>query len=229
MKKSLIVCLLLAIVSIMATGCSSCQSENKKQEVLGVKPDSAKVVLETAKAVLGDFYVEPASDNGQLVAERVIAVNRQWMWMNQGKDYVWFETEVEFEKSLKDSTQTGEIKKIRNVFQKVEKSGTGFDVTVWQTYTNKAGTVYKFDKDFWMEDFKLNEVPIKLTFKDAYNRLMETNVPKPDGKFCVFRMPVVPDSRPIYIFGNMHSDMVAVDAVTGRVSVYLGGPLGEWP
>lgn len=33
-KKIILSCLLMAIACIMATGCSSCQSENKKQEIV---------------------------------------------------------------------------------------------------------------------------------------------------------------------------------------------------
>lgn len=232
MKKSLIWCLLLAIVSIMATGCSSCQSANTKQEVTGIQPvEDAEKTLAIAKCVLGEFHVVPAVGTGKLVTERVIAADREWMWLNVGDDYEWFETQIELEKSLVDSTQTGEIKQIKNVFQKVEPVGKGFNVTVWQVYTNKYGTVYKYDNTFWIEDLQLNETPVPLTFQQSYERLMQANIAKPDTRFCVLRKPVGPnpDQHPIYIYGNARTGTVAVDAITGHVSCYLGGPLGEWP
>ena len=34
MKKNFFICLMLAIAGIMVTGCSSCKSENKKQDAV---------------------------------------------------------------------------------------------------------------------------------------------------------------------------------------------------
>lgn len=233
MKKFIFMGLLLAIVSMMATGCSSCQSENTKQGDVGTQAvEDASVQLATAKAVLGDFTAVPAADNaGELVAERVMSTDREWTFLHVGEGYTWFETEVKYAKKLNDPEQTGEIAQIRNIFQKATPVGKGYDVKVYQAITTKAGTVYQDKEGFWIEDYPLNEVKINLTFKEAYDRLMAANITKPDGSYCVLRLPVGPDpdQHPVYIFGNKRAGMVVVDAVTGEVSAYLGAPLGEWP
>ena len=76
MKKNLFLWFLLAIVGMVATGCESCKSENKKQD-----------------APVGDVVINVANDydgnlGGKLVAEHVISTQRETMFsLAQGKDY----------------------------------------------------------------------------------------------------------------------------------------------
>ena len=225
--------LLLAIVGMTATGCSSCQSANTKQGDAGIQPvEDVSAQLATAKAVLGDFTVVPFTSNaGELVPEHVMATDREWTYLNAGDGYDWFETEVVYAEKFNSPEQSRTIARIRNIFQKATPAGKGYDVKVYYAITTKEGTVYQPKDAFWVEDLPLNEVKVNLTFKDAYDRLMAANITKPDGCYCVLRKPVGPnvDQHPLYIFGNKRAGLVFVDAVTGEVSAYLGGPLGEWP
>ncbi len=231
--KLLMMGLLLAIAGMMTTGCSSCQSANTKQgDAVIQQAGDAGVQLATAKAVLGDFEVVPADGSaGDLVPEHVMATDREWTFLHVGDGYDWFETEVVYAEKLNAPEQTGEIARIRNIFQKATKVGNGYNVNVYQAITTKEGTVYQSKDGFWIEDLPLNEVKLSLTFGEAFDRLMEANIVKPDGRYCVLRKPVGPvaDQHPLYIFGNKKAGMAVVDAVTGAVSAYLGGPLGEWP
>lgn len=226
MKKFILMGLLLAIVSITAMGCTSCQSTNTKQDGAGIQPvEDAQTLLSTAKAVLGEFTVVPVSDNGgQLVAERVISTDREWALLNIGNGYDWFETEVKYAVALNDASQTGEIEQVRNVFQKATDVGDAFNVNVYQAFTTKDGTVYIKDDGFWLEDLPLNDAVVNLTFSQAYEKLMQSNTVKPASKYCVLRKPVgpSPDQHPLYIFGNPHNGVVAVDAVTGKVLSMAG-------
>ncbi len=226
--KKFICCLMLTIVCYMATGCSSCQSENNKQEEMA--KDSAVSQLETAKAILGDFYVVEAN-YGQLVPEHAISLDREWLFLNVGGKYQWFETEVCFERTFSDSLSTFKIEKIRNIFHNVTEVDGGYNVEVFNNITTKDGTIYQRCEGFVLQDYPINDCQINLTFAEAYEKMMNANITKPDGRYCVLRKPVSPNDyqHALYIFGNKKSGLVAVDAVTGDVFLFLGGPLGEWP
>ena len=226
MKKSILMSMLL-IFSI-TLGLTSCIPKSKKQEE---KKETVNTELTVAKAVLGDFVVVPAeAQGGSLVAEHVISTDRQWMFVNEGGDYVWFECEVIFKDYLNDAASTGEIAQVRDVFQKVTDKDKGYDVHVFYATTNKDGTVYQKMDGFYLENNPINDEPISLTFKDAYDKLMTANCPKPASKYCVLRKPVWKDqTNALYIFGNPKEGMVCVDAVTGETYALFGTPLGEWP
>lgn len=83
----------------------------------------------------------------------------------------------------------------------------------------------------------LNDELISLTFKEAYQKIMEINFPKPHSKQCVLRKPLGPiDCHPQYIFGNIRSQLY-VDAITGGVTdknpAFYGSkfnsPVNNWP
>lgn len=83
----------------------------------------------------------------------------------------------------------------------------------------------------------MNDELIKLTYKDAFDRVMATNCPKPHSQHVVLRKELGPKvANPQYIFGNSSAQLY-VDAVTGEVrdtnpvfeGLNLGTPLGEWP
>lgn len=64
----------------------------------------------------------------------------------------------------------------------------------------------------------MNEEVINISYKEAYEKMMEANYPKPHSKHCVLRKEVGPyDCNPQYIFGNIEAQ-IYVDAVTGAVS-----------
>ena len=108
---------------------------------------------------------------------------------------------------------------ISNVFQVVEeKDSSSYDTFVVLAAHTKDATTYEDKKGFWVEDYPLIGDSIKLTYKDAFKRVMETNSPKPHTKNCVLRKPVGPiECNPQYVFGNIHVQLW-VDAVTGDVN-----------
>ena len=90
---------------------------------------------------------------------------------------------------------------------------------------------------FWIEDCVLNNEVIKVSYQEAFEKMMATNMPKPHSRHCVLRKEVGPkDANPQYIFGNTRAQ-IYVDATTGKVSdknpvfegTNFGTPLGEWP
>ena len=57
MKKSILMCLMLVIAGMLATGCSSCQSENKKQESVPADESAGVGAVDAGNAA------DPATDS----------------------------------------------------------------------------------------------------------------------------------------------------------------------
>lgn len=204
-----------------------------------------KLILFTALVLsvlmLGGCKEKKAPANltgGELVVENVISVDREAMYLAHGGDYRWYETGVQLKNWL-DEENDGAIEMVVNVFQVIEEyDSTSFDTFVYKYQHFSDGRVVEDAiHGFWVEDYMLNEELIKVTFKEAFEKVMESNYPKPHSRQVVLRKEIGPvDANPQWIFGNLHSQLY-VDAVTGEVSptspafpeTYVGGPLGEWP
>lgn len=202
MKRTIILSLLLAIVGMMATGCDSCQSENKKQESV--------------------TFTKPA----QLVVEHCVGADREYMFKNYGDSFTWFETHVVLINWMDESCD-GAIDYVQSVYQVINActkdghcpSNEAYDTKVVFAFHDLCG-VDKYDvkEGFWVEDFDLSEEPIKVSWKEAYGRMMASNFKKPHSRQCVLRKEVGPvNCNPQYIFGNKIAQ-IFVDAVTGEVS-----------
>lgn len=184
--------------------------------------------------------VEPQADTTEVVAalnvEHAIATDKEEMYAQYNKDYRWFETSVVYKDFLDEET-TGEVEEILNVFQTVEKiSETCYDVYVVQFNYTADGRVTQVIHSFWIEDSPLRDGDVNITFDEAFQKLMEANLPKPHSRHCVLRKEVgSKEANAQYVFGNT-METVYVDAVTGEVRDYdpafgpeLAKPLGEWP
>lgn len=177
-------------------------------------------------------------ESNTLVVENVISMDRQAMFLNHSNDYRWYETGIQLKDWL-DEENDGTINEIVNVFQVVEQcSETTYDTYVYKYQHFADGTVNEDSiHGFWVEDWPLEEEEINVTFKEAFDLVMQTNYPKPHTHNVVLRKEVGPNiCNPQWIFGNLHEQLY-VDAVTGEVSptspafngLNLGTPLGEWP
>jgi hypothetical protein len=186
----------MAAIAIIA-GVSSCKCTSDKQET-----------------------AEPVAEQAELVVENLISMDRQSMYTNHGEGYRWYETGVVL-KDFLDEENDGSIEMVVNVFQVVENlDSTSFDTFVYKYQHTLEGNAEDSVHGFWVEDYPLNEEEITVTFRQAYERLMETNLPKPHSRHVVLRKEVGPvDANPQYIFGNSQAQ-VYVDAVTGEVRNY---------
>lgn len=157
--------------------------------------------------------------NAPLVVENIISADREGMYLQKSTDYTWFTTGITLKNFIDSEDASSEVETVTNVFQVVDRvDSTSSTVTVWifEHSTDKFIETGKYG--FWVEDFPLNSEEIKLTFEDAYNRMMEANCPKPHSRQCVLRKEVGPiNTNPQYIFGNLERQ-VYVNAVTGEVS-----------
>ena len=213
MKKSIILSLLLAIVSIMATGCTSCQSENKKQET----------VYHDYDGVVQDFTAG---------VSHIQALHRQKMYniiqflKEQGHEialnnYQWRNSLV-----ILNDTVTAEniddlhIVSIRDVFY-YWSNKVGPQVQYITDHVVYGTQIPYPISDVWIEDRDMSNAPIKLSAEDALTRLKEWNgiLPK-DCNFIILRLPVGPkDCNPQWVFGDV-GDVLFIDAVTGEIRTW---------
>lgn len=169
------------------------------------------------------------------MVKNYVSTDRQQMFVKVGGDYRWYETLVEFD-NYYDEDSTQNIHTVINIFQVCTEVGESTDVVVYAcTHTLDSSAVFP-KSGFWIEDWPLNEEQIKLTFDEAFERMMATNMPKPHSRQACLRKPVGPlVCNPQYVFGNLRSQ-IWVDAVTGEVKnsnpAFPEGftmPLDEWP
>lgn len=207
--------LLFALVCALFMGVTSCNSCKKNETNVKAKVDTT------------------------LVVENIISTDREAMTLQYDSAYRWYETCITV-KDFFDSDSVGEpvVMGVSNIFQYiVEQDSTCADVQV-VLYTHVKDTcVVEARPGFWVGDMILNNEEIKLTFAEAYNKMMQANCIKPHSRQCVLRKELGPTLgvNPQYIFGNVQRQ-VYVDAVTGDVTdknpVFpktFKMPLGEWP
>lgn len=206
--------ILASLLLIIGISACTCSSEKKVQ---------GNDVLRSGEAV---------------TVENLISLDRQAMYVAHGGDYRWYETGIQLKNWL-DEENDGTVDMVVNVFQVIEEyDSTSFDTFVYKYQHFSDGSVNEEGiHGFWVEDYPLNDEVIKVSFKEAFEKIQEVNYPKPHTRQVVLRKQVGPvDANPQWIFGNLHSQLY-VDAVTGEVSkdnpafkgLNLGTPLGEWP
>lgn len=171
------------------------------------------------------------------IVEQAQGLDRQAMFLRYGENFKWFETGVQLRDFL-DEENDGTVDMIVNIFQVAEQRETGnFDTYVLKFQHFGEECIEDSIHGFWLDDFPLNEEEIVITFNEAYEKVMEVNLPKPHTRQVVLRKELGPNpANPQWIFGNLKSQ-IYVDAVTGEISeenpayrgLNLGTPLGEWP
>ena len=151
------------------------------------------------------------------VVENLTGMDRQKMFQDYGKSYNWYETCIVLKDFLDSEETDGTVTGVSNIFQVSEEKGSGVDVHVIMFTHVEDSTQVDVINSFWVEDFPMNEDAIKLTFKEAYDRVMAANAPKPHSRQVVLRKQIGPNPiNPQYIFGNQTAQLY-VDAVTGDV------------
>lgn len=214
MKKFILLIGALAICALI--NLNSCSSCSNKENILSE---------------------ETISEKGELIVENIISSDREYMFLNYGGDYRWFETCIVLNDWLDSEDNDGSIAGISNVFQVIKWEGSSADTYVILIAHSEGTDTIDVKQGFWIEDFPLETENIKLTYKDAFEKILETNVSKPHSKHCILRKPIGPkDCNPQWVFGNIQ-DQLWVDAVTGEVKdsnpAFEGFgfkmPLGEWP
>lgn len=149
--------------------------------------------------------------------EAIISADREAMYLTQGDNYYWFETTALF-KNFFDEDADGTVTKVVSVFEVANEVDSLTEFKVF-TFTHENGkTSIEENEGPWVEDCVLNDEEIKLTFQEAFDKMMAADIVKPHSQFCVLRKPVGPvEVNTQYIFGNADG-AIFVDAVTGDVT-----------
>ena len=216
MKKLVYLFTLICVMMIGFTSCNSCK--NEKQDA----NDNQKV-------------------DSVLVVEDLQKQDAEQMTKEYGKDYRGYETCVTFAEFFDGENATEPVvNSVSNIYQYLtDVDDHSADVHVVLFAHVKDTTAVEVKHGFWVGDCLMTPDMIKVSCIDAYNKMMQANLPKPHSRQCVLRKEVGPkDCNPQYIFGNAKAQ-VYVDAMTGAVTdknpVYEGfegklqKPLGEWP
>lgn len=215
-KLKLFLMIFLFSLVLGFSSCNGCQSTQQEETT----KDTTEVVA-----------------NSELVVENLVSMDRQDMFNNYANDYRWFETCIVL-KDFLDEECDGTVEGVSNIFQAVIEKDNGADVfVVMYTHTADTSAVQKVNS-FWVEDLPMENEAIKLTFKEAFDKVMQANAPKPHSQHVVLRKELGPiNCNPQYIFGNNKAQLY-VDAVTGEVRTTnpvfpeekgFKMPLGEWP
>ena len=174
-----------------------------------------------------------------LDVEHSIALDRQTMYVNYKDNYRWYETEILLPEFMDSDSATSNPEMIVNVLQSIVEEGNGADVWVHKFQHFKNGEIiHDSIQGFWIENYALNDEVIKLKYTEAWDRMMQTNFPKPHSRYVTLRNPIGPVAiNTQWIFGNIH-EQIWVDAVTGDTKNSNPAfpeekgfkmPLGEWP
>ena len=222
MKKiSLLMMSLLFSLILGFSSCNGCGNSEAAQTLT----DSTEVVVKDSTVAIN--------------VEHAIAMDRQAMYLKFKDDYRWYETDILLPEFLNAEDVTSDPVMVVNIFQSVVKRDEGFDTWVFKFQHLNDGTVLTDSvRGFWIENQPLNDEVIKLKYVEAFDKIMQTNSPKPQSKHVTLRNPVGPIKiNAQWIFGNLH-EQLWVDAVTGDVKnsnpAFPEGkgfkmPLGEWP
>lgn len=153
--------------------------------------------------------------------ESFITNDMNYMSENYGNNFCFYETTVGLNDWI-DEECDGTFIGVTNVFQYfISDTGDSFEAKVVQfNHVGKELDIKVID-GFWLEDFDINRNEIKISYKEAFDRMISCRYEKPHSRFCVLRKPIGPyPCNPQYIFGNAHTPLIFVDATTGQVRDY---------
>ena len=200
--------LLVEVVALTVTSCKACSKNS-------VPVDAPLVAHE----------VKPLA----LTPESIISTDRQAMFLRTpaGHTLHWMQTSITMTAFLTDeSIGEATVMEVTNSFQTQwpADNGKGINTKVTLITTNTMATDSLVMKDsFYFDNYPLNGKQICLTFKDAVNRALQANCPKPQTRICVLRSPLgpVPVDDAFYIFAppnGAQRPFIFVNARTGEVT-----------
>lgn len=165
-----------------------------------------------------NWFKKEKEDNNkkEITIETLVSEDTKYMVENYDTAFVYYETEIILNNFL-DEECDGSFESVVNVFQTFTDSDTVQKPTVFKFI--HAGDSCRIEEEtgYWLEDIALRDGDIIVSYKDAYQKITESNFPKPHAKTCTLRKEVGPcPSNAQYIFGNVYSQLY-VDAVTGDV------------
>lgn len=142
--------------------------------------------------------------------EKVLTLDAEYAFANS-ESPVFYEAQVLLDGYVDAATELNVVE-VKTVFQSYAEP---LVITIMRG--GKDAVVEKLN-DYWLECVPI-KLPTALTLKDAITKLNEANIVKPHSKVVTLRNPLGPWQRnPQFIFGQVGTGFVAVDAKTGEVN-----------
>ena len=156
---------------------------------------------------------------GELVFENLVSVDKQCVYMNYAKDYIWYEMQVTLNDYLDSDSCDGSFSDAFDVFQYVKTVGKFEKPFVVMFSHNVEGLdSVNVVQSSWLEDVPLVDSLIKISYKEAFEIAMKSDLQKPHSIHACLRNPLGPKQvNPQYVFGNIHKQ-IWIDAKTGEAS-----------
>ena len=146
--------------------------------------------------------------------------------LNNFVDPKFYEAQIKFDKPITSE----EYPNVIEVFTVIQDVDTINGTTWCYMFTHTPeGCVLDSVNEPWLEDCVIDLATVKLTLKDALDKLYETEFILPESAVAVLRRPLGPEILiyPLYIFGQMSTGFIEVDAGTGDVSSFVSTPIEE--
>lgn len=224
MKKKIFLSMLMAIVMGMMVGVtSSCKGCGKSEPAV---TNDTVLVVDDYDGVVQDFTAG---------VEHIVALHRQTMFtLYGGEQYVWYETRVLFNDSIKwETIDNLKVTDVTDIFQLFDPARCQFI----STNVEKGTIIPKPIPDIWIEDCDMTDAEIKLWPEDVLEKLKAWDGILPPATGMTLRIPLGPRKcNAQWVLGNIQ-EVIFVDAVTGDITNWcpafpipnVAGPLGEWP
>ena len=151
--------------------------------------------------------------------EDILTADYDYMVENYDTTFVWYEVQFILNDYLDSEECDGTVKEFTNIFQVVTPiDSITYDVYVVKMFHKGEISSIETEQGFWCEDEPMIKDRMQVTYNDAYQRMTESNYPKPHANTCTLRRELGPKiANSQYIFGNV-TRQIYVDAVTGVVS-----------
>ena len=161
------------------------------------------------------------SSNPELVGiEEIIKTDNAQMKKGFDADeFKYYESFVTYDKFF-DSGEDNKIIEMCSVFQVLEneKESGSMDTRIIMFAHRPGSTFIDRKARIFVENYNLCLDSIKITYIQAYEKMMCYKLKKPRSKFCSLRRQYGEVKvNPQYVFGNA-SEQIYVDAITGEVS-----------
>jgi hypothetical protein len=161
------------------------------------------------------------SSNPELVGiEEIIKTDNAQMKKGFDADeFKYYESFVTYDKFF-DSGEDNKIIEMCSVFQVLEneKESGSMDTRIIMFSHRPGSTFIDRKARIFVENYNLCLDSIKITYIQAYEKMMCSKLKKPRSKFCSLRRQYGEvKANPQYVFGNA-SEQIYVDAITGEVS-----------
>jgi hypothetical protein len=130
---------------------------------------------------------------------------------------VFYEAQIKFDKPI-TSEEYPNVIEVLTVIQDIDTTGQYWCYLFQHTL---EGCVIDSVNSPWLEDCVINLDSVKLTLEEALDRLYGANIVLPESSVAVLRRPLGPQLfiYPFYIFGQMDTGFVEVNAGTGEVNL----------